>query len=211
MIESRTRSTFSVHNRSKRNRWFVLAVATALCWILAVSGATIAVEAAAATAAASGKTSTTTTTEPDADRDLGVIDLTSKSFGSQVGIGDGSVWLIEFYTPTCSHCINFAASYAKIAHNLHSLPDEKIRVARVDCSVERALMTRFGIQAFPSFFLLSGWEVYEFSGSRSVQNLSEFALGGYKKKKVRTTTHNAQTIILLAATMKSSSRACVAF
>jgi len=177
MIEARTtRSAFPMHHSSKRSssRWFVLAVSTALCWILAVSGRIVSVEGAAAAASRSSSDA-----EPP---DLGVIDLTSKSFGSQVGVGDGTVWLIEFYTPGCLHCINFAAQYSKVAHDLHSMPDEKIRVARVDCSVERALMTRFGIHAFPSFFLLSGWEVYEFNEKRSPQTLSEFALGGYKKK-----------------------------
>jgi hypothetical protein len=66
------------------------------------------------------------------------------------------------------------------------VPDEKIRVARINCSVEKALMTRFGVNSFPSFFLVSGWDVYEFSGKRSQTSLQDFARGGYKKKIVRT-------------------------
>ncbi len=117
--------------------------------------------------------------------DLGVIDLTSKSFGSTVGFGDGEVWLIEFYTPTCSHCVHFAPTYENIAKTLHSsTKGKKIRVARVNCSVEKALMTRFGIQAFPSFFLVAGWDVYEFEERRSQTTLTNFAEGGYKKQNV---------------------------
>lgn len=116
--------------------------------------------------------------------DYGVIDLTSKSFGSMVGLGDGEVWLIEFYTPGCSHCLDFMPTYKGIAKTLHKArPDEKIRVARVDCSEERALMTRFGVNRFPSFFLVAGWDVYEFKGTRGSSSLISFARGGYKEKK----------------------------
>ena len=119
---------------------------------------------------------------------LEVIELTSKSFGSMVGFGKGEVWLIEFYTPTCSHCVNFAPTYENLARTLHSSKNNgKIRVARVNCSQEKALMTRFDIRAFPSFFLVAGWDVYEFQGTRGVATLTEFAKGGYKKKNVRRT------------------------
>lgn len=110
-----------------------------------------------------------------------VIELTTKNFGSL--IGDGNVWLIEFYTPSCSHCVEFAKSYEIVAATFHSTPEYKVRVARVNCSVEKALMTRFGIRAFPSFFISSGWDIYEFDERRSVSSLVKFASGGYKKKK----------------------------
>lgn len=114
--------------------------------------------------------------------DLGVIELTSKSFGSMVGFGKEEVWLIEFYTPSCSHCVNFAPVYESIARTLHSSKTEgSVHVARVNCSVEKALMTRFGVRAFPSFFLVTGLDVYEFKGNRGATSLTEFARGGYRK------------------------------
>ena len=175
MIETRTHSSLSFYSRSKRS-CFVFAIANALCWILAISNLEVSGATASATAASDHSM--------DID-EYGVIDLTSKNFGSKVGIGDGTVWLIEFYTPTCKHCVNFARTYESIAHTVHkAYPEEKIRVARVDCSVERALMTRFGIEAFPSFFLLSGWDVYEFKETRGITPLIQFARGGYKKKNV---------------------------
>lgn len=54
-------------------------------------------------------------------------------------------------------------------------------MAKVDCSVERALLARFGVTSFPSFFLVDGWSVYEFEGSRTEVSLMDFARGGYKK------------------------------
>lgn len=118
--------------------------------------------------------------------DLGVIELTSKNFGSMVGFGKEEVWLIEFYTPSCSHCVNFAPVYENIARTLHSSKTEgSVHVARVNCSAEKALMTRFGVRAFPSFFLVTGLDVYEFKGNRGATSLTEFARGGYSKYNVR--------------------------
>ena len=185
MIATMNRSNFSV-SRSKRCLFF--AFATAFCWILLVSNAVVSGAGVATTATTSAATSAVTSaaTEPPVGTlSLDVIDLTSKNFGTTVGIGDGNVWLIEFYTPACSHCVQFAPTYQSIAATFHSSPNEKIRVARVNCSVERALMTRFGIDAFPSFYLVSGWDVYKFEDNRSASSLMDFMRGGYKKKNVR--------------------------
>ena len=175
MITAHTRSRSSLR---KSKRCFLFAFASIICWVLMMSNASVS------GAAVAPKNPTSSDKASDSSG-LGVIDLTSKSFGSTVGFGDGEVWLIEFYTPTCSHCVNFAPAYEKIAKTLHSsTKDKKNRVARVNCSVEKALMTRFGIKAFPSFFVVAGWEVYEFDGKRSETTLTNFAKGGYKKQNV---------------------------
>jgi thioredoxin-like negative regulator of GroEL len=113
---------------------------------------------------------------------LSVIDLTSVTFSSTVN--DGNVWLIEFYTSWCKHCQNFKSSYSNIAHTFHSSPNEKIRVARVDCTAEKALATRFHVSGYPSFYVVSGYDVYEFEGTRSESGLIAFARGGYKQQDV---------------------------
>jgi thiol-disulfide isomerase/thioredoxin len=87
-------------------------------------------------------------------------------------------------TKRCGHCKSFASSYANVAAAFHSSPKEHIRVGKVDASVERALTARFGVQYFPSFYLISGWSVYPFEDTRSVHNLMDFARGGYKKEEV---------------------------
>jgi thiol-disulfide isomerase/thioredoxin len=83
----------------------------------------------------------------------------------------------------CKHCQDFAKSYANIASSFHSSPSEKIRVAKVDCSTEKALMNRFGITGFPSLFLLDGYSVYEFEKKRTEANVMDFARGGYKRQE----------------------------
>jgi len=121
--------------------------------------------------------------DPPGRKPLGlqVIELTSLNFAASVG--DGNVWLIEFYTPMCHHCKNFSPQYANIAASFHSLPHENVRVAKVDCTSERALSRRFDITSVPSFFVVAGWSVYKFKDDRSETNLMNFVRGGYKKQE----------------------------
>lgn len=55
-----------------------------------------------------------------------------------------------------------------------------MNVAKVDGSAERALSSRFGVQSFPTFFLVDGWTVREFDGTRSQEGLVQFALEEYE-------------------------------
>jgi len=86
----------------------------------------------------------------------------------------------------CGHCNRFAPAYELVAERLHSqnkINDKKIKVAKIDGASDRALASRFNIKAFPSFFLIDGWTVYEFNGVRSLEDLVDFATEGYKKQE----------------------------
>lgn len=109
------------------------------------------------------------------------IELNSRNFGHNVR--DGNVWLIEFYSPSCGHCVEFAPTYEDIARTYHAPENrhKKIRVGKVDGSKERALTSRFNIYGYPSFFVVDGWSVYEFQEGRSKRTLSAFVEGGYRK------------------------------
>mmetsp|Transcript_21818 Transcript_21818/g.31859 ORF Transcript_21818/g.31859 Transcript_21818/m.31859 type:complete len:226 (+) Transcript_21818:183-860(+) len=106
----------------------------------------------------------------------GVITLTSRNFDSS--ISDGNSWLVEFYSPWCGHCKRFAPTYDSVATTLHQTTqndERKIMVAKVDGSKEKALASRFSVRGYPSFFLVDGWDVYEFEGSRSKEAMIKFA------------------------------------
>jgi protein disulfide-isomerase-like protein len=124
--------------------------------------------------------SQTTATTSSKHLSLEVIELTSSNFAATVN--DGNVWLIEFYTSWCKHCQTFKPSYDNIALTFHSSPQEKIRVAKVDCTIEKALTTRFGVRGYPSFYVVAGRKAYEFEDNRSETALISFARGGYKKQ-----------------------------
>ena len=128
------------------------------------------------------------------DTQFDAIQLNSRNFGKH--ISDGNIWLIEFYSPQCIHCVEFASSYSDIAkyYNSQSIsgksnPKAKkqkkkqryIKVGKVNGAIERALVSRFAINAFPCFFLIDGFRVYKYGGLRSKKSLMAFAEGGYKK------------------------------
>lgn len=55
-------------------------------------------------------------------------------------------------------------------------------VARINGDKERALSSRFGVNSYPSFYLVDGTDVYEFENkARSKSNLIAFASGKYKE------------------------------
>jgi thiol-disulfide isomerase/thioredoxin len=109
-----------------------------------------------------------------------VIDLTAKNFASLVS-GRRTVWLVEFYSTRCSHCVEFAPTYKDIAKYYHEeQPSLHIKVAKVNGEVEKALVSRFGVEAYPTFFVIHGWSVYEFQHSRSKANLMKYVEGEYK-------------------------------
>lgn len=115
----------------------------------------------------------------------GSISLTTLTLDEN--LSDGNVWLIEFFAPWCSHCQAFANSYETVAHKVHSNPSSKTkqgRVAKIDGHEERATASRFNIVGYPSFFVVDGWSVYEYKGSRTVDALVNYVQGGYKKDDV---------------------------
>ena len=124
--------------------------------------------------------------EKEIESYLDVIELTSRNFSQHVSnFGSNSVWLIEFYSPNCVHCVEFASQYAEIGmyYHRHSPKSRRrsIRVAKINGEQERALASRFGIYGFPSFFIIDGWSVYKFEEPRSKKRLMAFTEGGYKK------------------------------
>eukprot|EP00565_Helicotheca_tamesis_P001204 CAMPEP_0185727142 /NCGR_PEP_ID=MMETSP1171-20130828/2910_1 /TAXON_ID=374046 /ORGANISM="Helicotheca tamensis, Strain CCMP826" /LENGTH=198 /DNA_ID=CAMNT_0028395647 /DNA_START=89 /DNA_END=685 /DNA_ORIENTATION=+ len=115
----------------------------------------------------------------------GVIKLDSRNFDSS--IRDGNAWLVEFYAPWCGHCTRFAPTYQEVADKLHGMhkqnPERKVMVAKVDGAKDRAISSRFNIQGYPSFFLIDGWTVRQFNGSRSLEGLVKFATETYEDEE----------------------------
>ena len=91
----------------------------------------------------------------------------------------------------CGHCTRFAPIYTNVAKDLHHRQKvnkkntrkdvREVNVAKVAGDKERALSSRFSVGSFPSFFLVDGWTVREFSGARSHDGLVKFALEDYEK------------------------------
>ena len=162
-------------------------------------GSTKSLTSTTSTKTTSQKTATSTTANDIVDETtLDVIDLNSRNFGRHLS-DRNVVWLIEFYSPHCSHCVEFAASYADIARHYHSRSrsssssssnrgttqrskQRRIKVAKVNGEIERALVSRFSISAYPCFFVVDGFRVYKYEGLRLKKNIMAFVEGGYKKE-----------------------------
>ncbi|KAG7669190.1 hypothetical protein KSW81_007350 [Nannochloris sp. 'desiccata'] len=61
-----------------------------------------------------------------------------------------------------------------------------ILVGKIDGTKNRALMTRFSVRHFPSIYHITGVETREYSGRHTLQDLSAFAMGNWKKVEPRT-------------------------
>jgi protein disulfide-isomerase-like protein len=116
--------------------------------------------------------------KPENSQDISVVLLTSRNFDTS--IRDGNVWLIEFYAPWCSHCRHFDPTYEEVAAHFHSSSDKNVRIAKVNGDAERALSTRFGVNGYPTFYLVDGWSVYSYERARSKHNLIKFVEQDYK-------------------------------
>jgi len=98
--------------------------------------------------------------------------LTVQNFDSEIASGD---WLLEFYAPWCGHCKSLAPKYEELATKVKG----QFNVAKIDCTVEQDLQTRFGIRGFPTIKFLKDGKLYDFSGQRTVEAFVEFMSGGY--------------------------------
>jgi thioredoxin-like negative regulator of GroEL len=131
-----------------------------------------------------------------------VEELTTSNFDSTLrqrrrqrqGQGQGQddsagIWLIEFYAPWCHHCTAFASHYENIARKIHASNDSRdrpIHVAKINGNQERSMASRFSIRGYPSFFVIDGWNVYEYQGRRTEESILNFVVHEeYKNQHVR--------------------------
>jgi|Transcript_9280 protein disulfide-isomerase-like protein len=108
-----------------------------------------------------------------------VLVLDSKNFEHLTQASTGSTtgdWLVKFYAPWCGHCKKLNPVYEQVAEALKG----EINVAKVDVTANREIGTRFEIKGFPTIKLLRKGKVYTFKGRRTVDDLVEFARGGFE-------------------------------
>lgn len=76
------------------------------------------------------------------------------------------------------HCKTLAPVFDEVAEELKGV----INVARVDCTQNSDIGSRFDIKGFPTLKLLTKGKVYTFKGRRSLDDIVAFAKGGYAKQ-----------------------------
>ena len=83
--------------------------------------------------------------------------LTAGNVASHVG-NSPTLWLVEFYSSSCGHCISFAPKYLQLSNQVKNW-SKFLRLAVLDCapSINRATCQEFKVHAFPSFKSIPPW------------------------------------------------------
>ena len=87
---------------------------------------------------------------------------------------DGPLF-VKFYAPWCGHC-------KKLAPTWDALEIEGVRVAKVDCTKETNLRTKYGVRGYPTLLFLAnnGQTIKKHSGPRTADALTKYALDGWE-------------------------------
>ncbi|CAO1639089.1 unnamed protein product [Sympodiomycopsis kandeliae] len=88
--------------------------------------------------------------QPSASTHEGLLQLTSTNWTDSIKQGS---WLIEFYSPFCSHCKAFLPLWSELTKNKQQLssdyPDAPFRLAQVNCHAERQICVDQNVPHFP--------------------------------------------------------------
>jgi thioredoxin len=99
-----------------------------------------------------------------------ITSVTETNFKQEVEAHAGRL-LIDFYTPTCPPCRAFAPILEQIATEQTG----KLKVVKVDASVEGELASEFNITAVPTFVLLdNGAKKAQLTGARSKKDFEKW-------------------------------------
>lgn len=102
--------------------------------------------------------------------------LTEANFDQETKDG---VWFVKFYAPWCGHCQKLAPVIDTLAVD-PAITEADVHVAKVDCTTERSICERFGVQSYPTLKVISAGRFYDYAGSREVAALAKFSISGHK-------------------------------
>jgi len=80
--------------------------------------------------------------------------------------------LVDFYSPTCAPCLMMGPQFEDAAKLLHP----KMRLAKIDTTMEQAIAGRFGIQSVPTLVIFKdGKEIARQPGAVNAQDIVAWA------------------------------------
>lgn len=94
------------------------------------------------------------------ENDANIVKLTDVNFDLKV-TNSSEMWVVEFYSPNCRHCIALVPEFKKLAVKLK----KKFPVGAVDCLREKILCSDYDIRSFPRIAFLYETYIIDFSGT----------------------------------------------
>jgi len=96
-----------------------------------------------------------------------VVTLTTDTFDDF--IAKETLTLVEFYAPWCGHCKKLTPEFIKAADTLRK---EKIKIAKVDATVEADLGKRFDVSGYPTLKIFRNGVASEYEGERTADGIA---------------------------------------
>jgi len=82
-------------------------------------------------------------------------------------VGDGSVWLVEFYGPNCGHCKRLEPNYKALAQRVEQ-EGMNFKVGKLNAMAFSATTRQYNAYPWPSLKILKAGQVTDFQGSREM-------------------------------------------
>ncbi|CAD8082157.1 unnamed protein product [Paramecium sonneborni] len=92
------------------------------------------------------------------------------------------VLLVDFYAPWCPHCQRLEPEFAEAAETLQE-KRSKITLAKVDCTQESVLCTKFEVRGYPTLRIFYHDRIYHFHGNRDAKGIIDFMIDHLKEEQ----------------------------
>jgi protein disulfide-isomerase A1 len=96
--------------------------------------------------------------------------------------------LIEFFSPSCSHCADLAPEYAAAARALNR--NKNLKIAAVDGTKNEDLLEKYEITAFPTLLYALDGLMIRFHGSKTEAGIVQWVTKMAQKKYIKLESNN---------------------
>merc|ERR1719491_2760671 len=101
-----------------------------------------------------------------------VYTLDEFNFDGAIREDAADIWFVKFFAPWCGHSKKLAPTWEALAVELK----DRVQIATVDVTTNERLAKHMGVEGYPTLILFKNGKMVEYSGARSQEDLSKFAL-----------------------------------